>query len=101
MKDYSKLKKVAIVALLCLNVGLSLALVYGAGTSEASAQARPGYRSDYLVVTGRHGQGGDAIYVMDLAQRRLAAWRFDVRNQTLVPFVPGRELNRDFDREEE
>lgn len=101
MKDYSNLKKVAIVALVCLNIGLCLALVYGAGASEASAQARPGYRNDYMVVTGRYGTNQDAIYVMDLAQRRLAAWRFDARNQRLVPFLPGRELNSDFNREDQ
>lgn len=103
MKDRSKLKKAVIVALLCLNVGLCLTLVYGAGTSEATAQSRGGYRSDYIMVTGRWGGGRnptDAIYVLDLVQRRLAAWRFHAGDQRLVPFQPGRELNQDFERED-
>lgn len=98
MKDCSRLKRAAIVGLVCLNLALCVVLIYGAATPEAQAQVRPGYRNDYLVVTGRYGSNTDAVYVLDLGQRRLAAWRFDTRNEQLVPVRPGRELDRDFQR---
>jgi hypothetical protein len=104
MKDARKLKKALIAALVCLNVVLCLALVYGAATPRAEAQVRGGYRNDYLLVTGEAGDRRDfsdeALYVLDLANRRLAAWRFNTENQRLVPVRPGRELPQDFRRGE-
>jgi len=105
MRDYRKLKKPLIVALVVLNVALCLALVVGAAAPRAQAQVRGGYRNDYLLVTGQAGDSRDlsrdAVYVLDLAQRRIAAWRFDTDDQRLVPVRPGRELNQDFRRGEQ
>lgn len=87
------MKKLLIVALMCINVALLLALVLGSGIREVKAQ---GFRkTDYIMLTGKVGSGQDAIFVVDLARDRLAAWRYEERRKRLVPYR-GREFERDF-----
>jgi len=72
------MKKVAIVALVCVNAGLLVALMFGTGADKAQAQAIRG-GSDYLVVTGKIQTNVDALYIIDTAKRSLTAWRFERR----------------------
>ena len=90
------MKKTLILALVCVNAALLLALVLG--SQPAKAQAVRG-ATDYLLVTGRLTSTSDAIYVIDMAERKLAAWRFDKTDKRLVQYK-GRDLARDFRREE-
>jgi hypothetical protein len=92
------MKKALIVALVCINAALLLALVLGYGTPPAKAQVAGG-ATDYLMVTGRLIGEADAVYIIDLAKRRMAAWRFDKTNNKMVP-MSGHELKRDFDRKD-
>jgi len=87
------MKKLLIVALVCINVALLLALVLGSGIRQAKAQ---GFRTtDYIMLSGKIGGGQDALYVVDLARERLIAWRYDMQRKRLIPYR-GRELKRDF-----
>ena len=86
------MKKLLIVLLMCLNIGL-LAALLTVGSPRARAQ---GYRStDYVVVTGQIDQNYDALYVIDTARQRMVAWRFDQNKKRLVQFET-RNLKTDF-----
>ncbi len=92
------MKQVIIVALVCLNASLLVALVFGIGTPPAKAQVIGG-GTNYIMITGDIRQDYDAIYIMDLGKRKLAALKFDkkggLRKGKLV--MSGiRDLSRDF-----
>lgn len=90
------MKKPLIVALVCINAALLLALAIGPGTDKADAQVVRG-GSDYMMVTGQIGTSWDAIYVVDLGLRRLLGLRYDrTRKQLLL--IRGRRLANDFRR---
>jgi len=82
-----------IVALVCINL-LLLAAVVIVNVRPAVAQTERG-ASDYVMVTGKVEAGFDAVYVIDLKTRGLAAWRFDRTAKKLVPYR-GRPLETDF-----
>ena len=90
------MKRVSIVALVCINVGLLLALVLGTQAPQAKAQTVGG-RTDYVVMTGKITSNSDALYVIDTGRRSLAAWKFDRTSKKLIPFRP-RDLKNDFRR---
>ena len=92
------MKKVLIVALVCVNVALLAALMLGLAAPRASAQVYRG-GADYLMMTGQIGRDWDAVYIVDMGSRRLMAWRFDQTKKRLVAFR-GRELKTDFARKE-
>jgi hypothetical protein len=91
------MKQFIIAALVCLNAALLLALVFGAGTQKAYGQV---IGANYLLMTGHVNEDNDAVYVLDLASRRLAAWRWDKTAKRLAPIAAGggRELLQDFNR---
>ena len=92
------MKHVIIVALVCLNAAMLVALVFGTGTPAANAQVIGG-GSNYIMITGDIRQDYDAVYIMDLSKRKLAALKFDKRGGLakgrLIP-AGIRELPRDF-----
>ena len=86
------MKKLLIVLLVCLNLGL-LAALLTVGSPSARAQ---NYRAtDYVVVTGQIDEYYDALYIIDTAKQRMAAWRFDQNKKRLVQ-VEIRNLKTDF-----
>jgi hypothetical protein len=87
------MKKLLIVALVCINVALLAALVT-VNVRPAQAQSFRG-GNDYIMVTGKIEQAFDAVYVIDLKTRRLAAWRFDRTAKRLRPYK-GRNFTQDF-----
>ena len=89
------MKKALIVALVCINVALLAALI-GMNLRTAQAQTERG-GNNYLMVAGRIPDGLDAVYVVDLKTRRLAAWSFD-RTAKKLRIFPPRPLGRDFPR---
>ena len=92
------MKKTVIVVLACANLALLVALILGPGTPPAQAQVFGG-ATDYLVVTGRIGNTDDAIWVIDLARRRLAGWELDrSRGAPRLVQIRGVELTTDFRR---
>jgi len=92
------MKRAAIVALLCVNAVLLVMLVAGPGAAPKAYGQVIG--SNYLVVTGNIYSDYDAIYILDLSTRRLAAWRYEKRKRPygMSAVAAGRELLRDFGR---
>jgi len=92
------MKKAIIVALVCLNAGLLVTLIAGTGTEPAYGQV---IGSNYVIVTGNIYSDYDGIYVLDLASRRLAAWRYEKNRKPygLRAVASGRNLRRDFGRQ--
>jgi len=90
------MKRAAIVALVCINVALLLGLMWGSAVPWAKAQGR--YKTDYLMVTGRHPIGEtEALYIVDLGKERLVALRWDIDRRRLVVIGDrGRDLKNDF-----
>jgi len=92
------MKQVILVALACLNAGLLVALVFVASAPPAEAQIVGG-GADYLLMTGAVAQNYDALYVLDLGSRQLAAWKYDKKDNALK-LVGRRSLLRDFGRKQ-
>jgi len=88
------MKRGIILALVCLNAALIVALVFGTTSRPAYGQVTG---ADYILMTGNISGDYDAVYVLDLATRRLGAWRFDRTRKRLIQ-GRGRELARDFRR---
>jgi hypothetical protein len=88
----NKLKTVAIVVLLGVNLAL-LGAVVNANLSEA--QAAPYPTSNYIVVTGKTQENKDSLYILDLASQRFAAWKYDLSKKKMQP-IGGQRLDRDF-----
>ena len=91
------MKKTLIVALMCLNAVLVVVLIAGTGAEKAYGQV---VGANYLVVTGNIYADYDAVYVLDLATRRVAAWRYEKTRKPfgLKPVAQGRSLMVDFGR---
>lgn len=87
------MKAIVIGALICLNLALLAAVVVNSATT-ADAQVRGG-GSDYMMMTSRINSNQDAVYVIDLGERRMLAWVYNRNNRRLEPMF-GRELTRDF-----
>ena len=91
------MKQVIIVALLCLNAALLVALVVGTN-SPATAQAVGG-RGDFAVTTGKLNLNLDVVYILDTASRRVAVLRYDRASNRMQP-VGRTELSRDFGQDQ-
>ncbi|HUT57864.1 MAG TPA: hypothetical protein VNA25_08445 [Phycisphaerae bacterium] len=88
------MKKAMIVTLVCINVTLLGALVFVSEVPQARAQALRG-ATDYLMVTARIDSDTDALYVIDLAKRRMAGFLMDKTKKRMVAFG-ARRLKVDF-----
>ena len=92
------MKRILIVSLVCINVVLLGALLFEAAAPRADAQVIGG-GTDYIVLTGHVGTDWDAVYVIDLASRRLAAWRLEKSRRPRLVAFGVRELTADFPAE--
>ncbi len=79
--------------MICVNVAMLLALMAGVGTGTANAQVISG--PSYLMVTGAKSAGSDGLYLLDLANHKLLAMRFNTANKQMEPYML-RDLKRDF-----
>ena len=94
------MKKFVIIGLICLNVGLLLALASSAwAATPAQAQVVVGGKN-YMVLTAKVRSDEDAVIITDLDTRRTLAFRYDNNKKDLVPFR-GIKLDREFGRVEE
>ncbi len=90
-------KRTLIVALTGLNLLLLSALVVTAfPPPQAHAQAAP-LGQNYAMVAGEIRDGVDAVYLVDLARRRLHVLvpNRDQNNRRMI-YAGGRDLQRDF-----
>jgi len=88
------MKKTLIVALVCVNVAL-LAALLAVSPDRAEAQSVRGERN-YLAVTARNASGRDAVWILDMRTRKLAAFNFDPTTRRVRVFGGGRNLVNDF-----
>ena len=93
------MRKAIIVTLAAVNVALLLTLLLGGVAPRAEAQVLRG-GNDYLMVTGNIGTSWEAVYIADLANRRLLALRYDKTTRRLAP-LGNRRLADDFRRTQE
>jgi len=89
------MKQFALVALICLNAALIVALVAGPSASTASGQV---LGSNYLVVSGHVDDDTEAVYIIDLSQRRLSGLVMTRSGVQGIGPAGGRDLLRDFGR---
>ena len=92
------MKAAIIVALLCVNAALVMMLAGTPNAPVANAQVVGG-ASDYVMITAKVQSDNDAVYVIDLATRRLKVWKFD-KNSNRLQTVGVVDLKRDFGRKE-
>jgi len=90
------MKKIVIVALVCINVALLIALL-SHSTPTANAQAYHGH-TDYIVLTGRIGTDTDGVYIVDLAKRKMICYDID-KTQKKLTAIRARNLKSDFGRD--
>ena len=89
------MKKAAIIALVCVNVALLLALTWQMAT-PATAQDEGYYPpTNYILVAGQIESGYELVYVIDMATRGLAVIQYDLSDEDLIPFAH-RDLASDF-----
>ena len=91
------MKHFLIVALICINAALVVGLVFGAANERAYGQV---LGANYLIITGEIGDDYEAVWILSLADRRLAGLKMDRTKKRMVGIGPqrGRDLTRDFGR---
>ena len=89
------MKKAIIAALICLNVGLLAALVFGEATPPANAQANYYNETNYIMVAGQIETGLEVVYIIDMATQKIGVWKFNVSDRRLIPWR-SRSLASDF-----
>ena len=89
------MRRIVIVALVCVNAALLAVLLLGAGRAEAQVI---GGGTDYIVITARIAEGHEAVFIIDVAEQEMAAWKFDRKRRSLVDLGGARQLTRDFRR---
>lgn len=82
-----------VVALVVVNVVLLGALVH---VNMTPAQAAGFKTTDYVMVTGTMGQGLDAVYIIDLASNKIAAFAWDKTAKRVKGIDRVRDLSTDF-----
>ncbi|MBN1554577.1 MAG: hypothetical protein JXA11_07510 [Phycisphaerae bacterium] len=82
-----------VVTLVLVNVVLLGALVH---VNMAPARAAGFKTTDYVVVTGNMGKGLDAVYIIDLASNKMAAFAWDKTAKRVRGIDRVRELEKDF-----
>ena len=82
-----------VITLVVVNVVLLGALVH---VNMAPAQAAGFKTTDYVVVTGNMGKGLDAVYIIDLASNKIAAFAWDKTTKRVKGIDRVRDLAVDF-----
>ncbi len=77
------MKKAIIAILVCVNAGLLVTLILGAGVPKAQA-TYPGsvMPNNTIMITGQIRDDEDAVYIIDMASERLAAFEFQGKGAT-------------------
>jgi hypothetical protein len=88
------MKKGIIIGLVALNLVLLWALAFTDKGTTANGQAMRG-NVDYLVSTGKFNKDYDALYVIDLAKRRMCFFLLDPTTRKLSA-NGARKLRADF-----
>jgi hypothetical protein len=93
------MKRALILGLVGLNIVLLAALTLAPDPPKAYGQAVR-HATDYLVVTGHYENDYDALYIIDLAKRKMCYFLFDRVQKQMIPYGM-RKLRIDFPAVEE
>lgn len=88
------MKQVMIVAMVCINVALVLALVFSLNEPVANAQFRG--NADYMVVPAHVNDTVEAVYVFDIGQQKLLAFQPNPNNKMRLETYQGKIVKNDF-----
>jgi hypothetical protein len=89
------MKQIVIAGLIFLNAALAGALMLGLAARPANAQVYGG-ASDYVTTTAHIESNRDALYIIDLATQRMAAWELGKQSKKLEMIGRPKDLPRDF-----
>jgi hypothetical protein len=70
------MKKAIIAVLVCVNAGLLVALILGAGVPQAKAYNGALLQNNTIMMTGQVDASEDALFVIDMASETLKAFEF-------------------------
>jgi len=70
------MKKAIIAVLVCVNAALLAALMLGKNTPKAHAYPGAIMPNNTIMITGQIRDDEDAVYIIDMASERLAAFEF-------------------------
>ncbi|MDP6046205.1 MAG: hypothetical protein QGH94_13805 [Phycisphaerae bacterium] len=70
------MKKAIIAILVCVNAALLVALILGKGAPQAHAYPGSVMPNNTIMITGQIRDDEDAVYIIDMATERLAAFEF-------------------------
>ncbi len=91
-------KRSIIVALVGLNLFLLAAIILGSYSPPAAYAQRAGASSNFIAITSQADTDYDALYVLDLGERKLHCF-LPARNRSGdVAYKGFRDLTRDFSR---
>ena len=76
------MKKTIIAVLVCVNAGLLLALIVGVGAPKANAYQGSLMPNNTIMMTGQIREEEDAVYIIDMATGKLAAFEFQRKGTT-------------------
>jgi len=76
------MKKAIIAILVCVNVALLLALMLGKSVPEARAYPGSVMPNNTIMITGHIRDDEDAVYIIDMATEKLAAFEFQGKGAT-------------------
>ena len=70
------MKKAIIAILVCVNAGLLVVLILGAGVPAAKAYPGDIVTNNTIMMTGQIKSSEDAVFIIDMASEKLAAFEF-------------------------
>lgn len=85
-----------IFLLVGVNLVLLVALMYSAFPMPAAYAQRVGTSGNYMLVTGQIQSGYDAVYLFDVAERRMHALTIEKGGSGRLDFRDSRNLQQDF-----
>lgn len=91
-------KRTLIVTLVGLNLALLGALILGSYSLPAAYAQRAGVASNFVAITARANTDYDALYMVDLGQRRLHCFVPNRDHSGNVQYIGSRDLKQDFSR---
>jgi len=94
-------KRSIIVALVGINLFLLAALILSSYSPPAAYAQRVGGAWNYIAVTCEVDESYDALYLVDLGDRRLHAFVPSQQQNGSIEYVGSRSLKGDFDRSQD
>ena len=91
-------KRTVIAALVAINAILFATLLFTADWIPQARAQRRGAAFDYVAVTARADNNYDALYILDLPQRKLHAFLPNRNRSGQVAYAGNRDLAADFSR---